>query len=158
MAYFSSTGRDNFAHDPNVSVSKEVCYLFSVVITNHQKSCYLSHSIPGPCEPGLKGRVAELNFSTQSLYPHRSPHLTSRSSLLQTCLVRLPTPRQINSVDSFYWPLEYVLKLNNKGQEQKKTVKYTEKREGPEHDETWTIRVFGKISHSKTILFNLHGI
>jgi hypothetical protein len=48
--------------------------------------------------------------------------------------------------------------LNNKGQQQKKTVKYTEKREGPEDDETWTITVFGKISYSKSDLSNLPGI
>ena len=145
-------------HDPDVSVSKEVCYLFSVVMSNHQKSCYLSHSIPGPCEPELKGRVAELNFSTQSLYPHRSLHLTSRSSLLQTCLVRLPAPCQINFIDSFHRPLEYVNRLNNECQARKKTIKYTEESEGPKHNETWTFTVFGKISHSKSILSNLPGI
>jgi len=40
--------------------------------------------------------------------------------------------------------------LNNKGQELKKTVKYTEERKGQEHDETWTITVFGK-----TLLFKI---
>jgi len=48
--------------------------------------------------------------------------------------------------------------LNNKGQEHKKTVEYTEKREGPEHDETWTFTVCGKTSYSKSIFSNLPGI
>ncbi|KIK02145.1 hypothetical protein K443DRAFT_122035 [Laccaria amethystina LaAM-08-1] len=47
---------------------------------------------------------------------------------------------------------EYVNMLNNKGQQQKKTVKYTEKREGPEDDETWTITVFvDKIESGKGV-------
>ena len=37
--------------------------------------------------------------------------------------------------------------LNEECQRARKTVEYTEKREGPKHDETWTLTVLGKPSN-----------
>ena len=42
---------------------------------------------------------------------------------------------------------EYVNMLNNNCQKARKAVTYTGQREGPQHNETWTETVFGKLSH-----------
>lgn len=45
---------------------------------------------------------------------------------------------------------EYVYMLNEKCQKARKTAEYTTQREGPKHDETWTLTVFiDQIQHGQ---------
>ena len=54
--------------------------------------------------------------------------------------------------------LEYVNVLNNICQRRRISVAYKELREGPHHDETWTLTVYGKTSYLHAILIsNLPG-